>query len=237
MAGALRRSLQALGVLLGALVLVVAVLVWRLLHPAIDVLPLPPALIALDTPEGQALLETATKADLGPLSAHLETQSTASFCGVASGVAVLGALGQPSSQARFFEGPAGEVRSRLAVTLTGLTLEQLAAMLQAHGLAAEPLFASDLDPGALRRLLQDELAREEDALIANFYRPTLGEEGGGHHSPLAAYDAGSDRVLVLDTAAYKYPPTWVPLASLYAAMREEDRSSGRSRGLVRVRTR
>jgi hypothetical protein len=37
-------------------------------------------------------------------------------------------------------------------------------------------------------------------------------------SPLGAYDAGSDRVLILDVARYKYPPHWVPTAALFDAM-------------------
>ncbi len=225
-----------------ALLLVVGGLgVWRLMHPARQILPLPPELIALDTPEGQALLTGALSADLAPLTAHFVAQETGSFCGVASGIAVLGALGQPAgqplNQTSFFEGPAGAVRGRYAVMFGGMALEQLAALLEVNGLDAEPIFASDLDLDGLRALLRDNLGREGDALIANFYRPTLGEEGGGHHSPIAAYNLNADRVLVLDTAAYKYPPTWVPAASLLAAMQTPDEASGRSRGLVVARAR
>ena len=43
----------------------------------------------------------------------------------------------------------------------------------------------------------------------NYLRKAIGQERGGHISPLAAYDAKSDRFLILDVARYKYPPVWV----------------------------
>ena len=56
----------------------------------------------------------------------------------------------------------------------------------------------------------------------------------GHLSPLAAYDRGADTVLVLDTASYKCPPTWVPLSKLYEAVKTTDGASGRTRGYVEI---
>ena|GEM_PF-2127240 len=32
-----------------------------------------------------------------------------------------------------------------------------------------------------------------------------GQEGGDHFSPIAAYDEGSGRLLVLDVTGYRYP--------------------------------
>jgi hypothetical protein len=43
----------------------------------------------------------------------------------------------------------------------------------------------------------------------NYQRGALGQKESGHISPLAAYNAASDRFLILDVAAYKYPPVWV----------------------------
>jgi hypothetical protein len=40
-------------------------------------------------------------------------------------------------------------------------------------------------------------------MLVNFYRKSLAEEGGGHFSPLAAYDPPSDQVLIMDVARYK----------------------------------
>ena len=46
----------------------------------------------------------------------------------------------------------------------------------------------------------------------------LAQSGTGHFSPAAAYDAATDSVLVLDVARFKYPPHWVPLPLLHAAV-------------------
>jgi hypothetical protein len=63
----------------------------------------------------------------------------------------------------------------------------------------------------------------------------LGQEIGGHISPLAAYDAKSDRFLVLDVARYKYPPVWVRTADLFGAMNTVDKdNNGKTRGFVLV---
>src|SRR5687768_6220559 len=58
--------------------------------------PLPPELIALDTPEGEKLLAEATaKADFVRLVSSYTTQERPPFCGVASAVTILNALPIP----------------------------------------------------------------------------------------------------------------------------------------------
>lgn len=66
----------------------------------------------------------------------------------------------------------------------------------------------------------------------NFLRTPLGEVGGGHMSPLAAYEAASDRFLLLDVSRYKYSPVWVPTRVLFDAMNTVDSDAGASRGWV-----
>jgi hypothetical protein len=56
---------------------------------------------------------------------------------------------------------------------------------------------------------------------------------GAHISPLAAYDADTDRFLILDVSRYKYPPVWVVAAELFAAMNTTDTDNqDRTRGFV-----
>jgi hypothetical protein len=74
-----------------------------------------------------------------------------------------------------------------------------------------------------------------DYLLVNYQRKVLGQGAVGHISPLAAYDEDSDKVLILDTAGYKYPPTWVPVDGLFDAISTTDSSSGKTRGFVEVR--
>ena len=72
-------------------------------------------------------------------------------------------------------------------------------------------------------------------MIVNYLRKALGEETGGHISPLAAYDAKADRFLILDVARYKYPPVWVKAADLFAAMDTPDAANdNKTRGFVLV---
>jgi len=79
------------------------------------------------------------------------------------------------------------------------------------------------------------LADPSDRLIVNVERSALGQGRGGHLSPLAAYHAPSDSVLLMDVASYRFPAAWIPLADLWRSMRTADAQSGRSRGLVIVR--
>lgn len=71
--------------------------------------------------------------------------------------------------------------------------------------------------------------------MINYLRAAIGQEKGGHISPLAAYDADTDRFLILDVSRYKYPPVWVEAADLFAAMNTEDSDNeNRTRGFVLI---
>src|SRR5262249_19629567 len=74
-------------------------------------------------------------------------------------------------------------------------------------------------------------------LIVNYSRQVLGQTGDGHFSPIGGYHAGPDRGLILDTARFKYPPHWVPLELLFAAMQAQDGATGQPRGWLSLRAR
>ena len=77
-------------------------------------------------------------------------------------------------------------------------------------------------------------AKAFDAADATL-RKAIGEEIGGHISPLGAYDAKADRFLILDVARYKYPPVWVKTGEIFDAMNTPDASNGdKTRGFVLV---
>ncbi|CAD7940582.1 unnamed protein product [Amoebophrya sp. A25] len=67
-------------------------------------------------------------------------------------------------------------------------------------------------------------------LVVSFSRERLGQTGDGHYSPVGAYHPSSDMVLVLDVARFKYPPYWVDVQTLWAAMAAPDRSTRQPRG-------
>ena len=63
----------------------------------------------------------------------------------------------------------------------------------------------------------------------------IGQQIGGHISPLGAYDAKADQFLILDVARYKYPPVWVETTVLFDAMNTPDAANdNRRRGFVLV---
>ena len=104
----------------------------------------------------------------------------------------------------------------------------------AHGMEVTKTHSDKLTLEKFRQIAQSNLAREGDYLLVNYQRQTLGQGIAGHISPLGAYEKNSDRVLIMDTADYKYPYTWVPVKALYAAMQEKDVSTGLARGLIEV---
>ena len=76
---------------------------------------------------------------------------------------------------------------------------------------------------------------DDHFILVNYLRKAIGQEAGGHISPLAAYDADTDRFLILDVSRYKYPPVWVEAAALFGAMNTPDSDNDdKTRGYVVV---
>ena len=211
----------------------------------------PAAPIPLGSAAGQALLDDrhTLRADYASLSQWLETQANLAYCGVASAVVALNSLGQPApaaagygsyhfwTQTNLFAAPASLAVARPEqVARQGMDLAQLQGLLSGQGVVAQRYHGDSLSLVQFRELLRRSLADGGDRLLVNYHRAALGQEGGGHISPLAAYDRRGDRVLILDVARYRYPPVWVGTAELWRAVRTLDPSSGRSRGLVVVRS-
>jgi len=232
-----RRVGRALVIAVSALALLAGGTVWQLAFraPSVDLLPLPERLISLTAAEGRRMLdESPASADYQPLTSTFEPQRRPAFCGVASSIAVLNAL-RPSAprltQASFF----ADLPTEVQVTFAGMTLQQLGELLRQHGAEVEIVFAADTNLDAFRVLARENLSRSGDYVLVNYQRASLGQREGGHISPLAAYSAATDRFLILDVAAYRYPPTWVPAADLWHAMNTIDSTSGRTRGFAAIR--
>lgn len=209
-------------------------------------LPLPAEQVALQTAEGQALLRGAeAAADYGPLSIHFLTQDTPTYCGPASVAMVLNASGiarpprsngEPYSlfdQQNVFNAQARKVKAPALVRKDGLTLEQLAGFFEAHNAAVTLTRADTLTVEAFRDTAIRTLSTEGEFMVVNYLRSAMGQETGGHISPLAAYDADTDMFLILDVARYKYPPMWVGAAELHSAMNTP--AGPHTRGFVVVR--
>jgi hypothetical protein len=214
-------------------------------------LPVPPNLVALMQPEGQKRLISSgsnqgSSQSYWPLSQYFETQRNEAYCSVASSVMALNALGikRPESsqypdfpyfsQQDFFHSVDPQVADAARVSREGMTLDQLGAVLSGFPVVVKKFHSGDLTLVQFRDLIRETTAHDDRFALLNFRRVDIGETGGGHWSPLAAYDAASDSALLLDVARYKYPAVWVPIAQLYAASQAVDSVSGFSRGLVIV---
>jgi hypothetical protein len=211
-------------------------------------LPLPESLVDFRSEAGEALLQQSeAKEAYFPLASNFLTQKNQAYCGVASIVMVLNALSLPAravpefdpyltfTQDNVLDEHTEAVLPRSVLMQQGMTLDQLGALLELHPLEVEVHHAADSSVEAFREKAKQALAADDHFVIVNYLRMAIGQERGGHISPLAAYDAEADRFLILDVARYKYPPVWVAAADLFAAMNTTDAdNNNRTRGFVLV---
>jgi hypothetical protein len=209
--------------------------------------------IPMASAAGQMLLfgGQTRRADFAPLAQHYETQANLAFCGVASAVMALNSLAIAAppaegygryrfwTQINLFQAPAtlSFVQAE-RVRREGMSLEQLHGLLNStandSNLIVRRYHGSQLDLAHFRLLLRRNLSDASNRILVNYDRRLIGQPGGGHISPLAAYDTRSDRVLILDVARYRYPAAWVAVPALWQAIRSIDTSSGLSRGLIEI---
>lgn len=204
-------------------------------------------LVYLTAPEGQSLfMNSEIQSDYFSLASYLEFEQVQTFCGPATMAAVLNSLGveRPKPQRLYpyalftqneiFTSENQAVKSYAMVEHEGLVLPQIATFLTNLGVKADYRHASDFSVDELRETIKATLGAEDKRLMLNYSRKPLGQAGDGHISPAAAYDADSDRVLILDVAKYKYPPVWLTVEELHEAMMLKDPSSDKTRGIVVV---
>ncbi len=206
-----------------------------------------PDVVYWDSAAGKALrARMPADADFWQLSPTFAVQQTQSYCSVASAITVLNAMAikkpvDPAyapyaffTQSNFFTPEVSKVISARTVLTQGMTREEMARTMALQGVKAESIAGDRLNDDSLRALLQKALGNDGKYVLANYLRGVLGQVGGGHWSVLAAYDAVSDRVLILDVAKYKYAPEWVTINALQKAIDTIDSTSGKPRGLVLV---
>jgi len=211
-------------------------------------LPLPDNLIDLRSHQGEDLLrESDAYEAFVPLSVNFVTQENQAFCGVASIVMVLNAMQLPApsvpaydpyhtfTQDNFLNEKTEAILPREVLSNQGMTLDQLGALLATQPVKVEVHHAADSNLDAFRKVARDYLGAEGRFVIVNYLRKAIGQEKGGHISPLAAYDAETDRFLILDVSRYKYPPVWVMASQLFDAMNTTDSDNqNKTRGFVLV---
>jgi glutathione gamma-glutamylcysteinyltransferase len=202
--------------------------------------PLPEALVSFSSPDGRQLfreaLDAGHMAAFFPLIEQFHTQADPAYCGLASLVMALNALGVDPG--RVWRGPWRWFSEELLdcctplseVQRTGVTLEQVMCLARCNGAEGTLARPSTRGMEAFRSDVSSATSSSERVLVLGYSRATLGQTGAGHFSPIGGYHAGKDHVLVLDVARFKYPPYWAPLSLVFEAMLERDPQTARERG-------
>ncbi len=210
-------------------------------------------LIVLDSEVGEELLFTSeTRSDYLPLSLEFVTQDNLAYCGVATLVMILNALDinapvapdhripglvsyQFFTQENVFENEkTHDVIKPELIMKQGMTLEELTGLLNSYPVTVQSFHGKEVNLAQFRQLIVQNLQETENFVIVNYLRTSLGQKGGGHISPIAAYHEQSDRFLILDVARYRYSPVWVKAETLWNAINTVDSTSGKTRGFIMI---
>ena len=200
-------------------------------------LPLSKELIEFDSDMGRRLLQRSRhKVDLKPLQRFYTSQIYLSYCGVATGVMSGNALLERAeyTQSNWFNGLPEDVHSAYETFFGGMTLAQFDGLMTARGYKTRRFHGNELSLDKFRELVVQNMLDKTDMLVINYHRPALKQKGGGHFSPIAAYEQETDRVLILDVAQHKYPPVWAQLNLVWKALDTTDRSAHAQRGMLEI---
>ena len=117
----------------------------------------------------------------------------------------------------------------------GYQLRQLDELLRAHDLVTRLVVVDDTkSEDEVRSELVQNLKQVGDYVIVTYGREAVGQRGGGHISPLGAYDAASDSFLVLDVNPTSAGWVWMPTVTLIKGMRTFDTQENRGYILVQA---
>jgi hypothetical protein len=215
-----------------------------------------PAAISLQQSHGY--LRSHPAPDYWALSPYYVPQATGSACSLAAITMLLNALrGLPADaaeplvtqQALVQAVGSKEWADQMAERGSGVRWDEfekyLRLSLEAYKLNTEleilrPRDASAASLAQLKRMLIENEAGDADIALAYFNQGVLtGDWDGPHISPIAAHDADSGEVLIMDVDRQWYIPYWSSDEALLAAMLrpapfERGRLAGETGGLVRV---
>lgn len=107
----------------------------------------------------------------------------------------------------------------------GIELDRLTLVLKAQGLNAEAYHvdsANQKNIDDFRVLVKRVAKTPTQYMIVNYDLNLYTAQGGGHFSPIAAYETISDSVLIMDTWSASNTWIWVKLTDLYKSMNTFD---------------
>ncbi|KAG0380741.1 hypothetical protein BGX24_005619 [Mortierella sp. AD032] len=202
---------------------------------------LPPHLDNFTSPRGKKLFQEMIAAGTGEcffrLCTSFNTQSDPAFCGVSSLSMVLNALEiDPRRQWRgvwrwYSDEQLDCCTSVEVMKQKGITFNQFSCLARCHAKVS----AKRADRTSIEQFRQDiQQVCTSDQMVLSFSRAALGQTGSGHFSPVGGYHAGEDKVLVLDTARFKYPPFFATVQELWKSLLPVDPETGECRGYFMV---
>ncbi|CAH8469390.1 unnamed protein product [Heterobilharzia americana] len=208
--------------------------------------PLPRHCISFSSSEGKRIFREAL------LSGHMETyfclasqfctQEEPSYCGLASLVMVLNALGLDPG--RVWKSPWRWYHESMLtcclphdVLTKGITLDEFVRIARCYGLDVDlHRISHDSSLAHFRDVLVKMTSgSSEGYLVVCYSRSALGQTGTGHFAPIGGYHPQRELVFLFDTARFKYPPHWVSLTKLWSSMNQVDPDTQLPRGFVVLR--
>eukprot|EP00741_Cyanophora_paradoxa_P010677 tig00020538_g10319.t1 len=171
-----------------------------------------------------------------PLAENFNTQAEPAYCALGTLVMVLNALNIDPQRVwkgswRWWSEEMFDCCKPLTrVQKDGINFSEFACLARCNGVHARETPASKGTLHEFREHIKFATSREDVHLVVSFSRKSLGQTGDGHFSPIGAYHAGSDMVLIMDVARFKYPPYWCSVEQMWEAMQPLDSTTGRSRG-------
>lgn len=206
-----------------------------------------------------AYLREAAAPDYWAFSAFVKPQFTTSACSIASVTAALnGLLGLPDGQEDAVMTQADMLKltddkdwtALSAEGGAGVSFDQLVAfttkaatardMENAHVESFRPMADDAANLTVLQAKLASNEASAKDVMMVYFNQGVVtGDWDGPHISLIGAYDAGRDRVLILEVDQEWYIPYWTPTKTLLAAMlkpapADQKPLDGQTGGLVKI---
>lgn len=201
-----------------------------------------------------------SSSDYWALSAHYVPQFNGAACSVASLAAVLNAARDSTKltsddknilQEDLLKKVSAEhwsdrIESKLGWKGEhGITLDPLANVVKAafeeygfKNVKVRAVHADKIDYAFKQKVRQDLIANEssrKNFIIANFLQSKFTDDSdAGHISPVGAFDAAHDRVLIMDVDREWYEPYWVSLDAFLYAMNTFDKSANKNRGYIFV---
>lgn len=211
--------------------------------------------IKISSNEGMALMNIAIKNKSAKNyfveAEYFTPQKNRVYCGPTSAAIILNSLGVQRpftamyapdglfSQENIFTKKLAEqnITPTNVFTDPGMVLDQVTKMLNSFGsVKATAHKAMKEDQETMTNNIIDAL-NSNNGVIGNIQRTCLGEEGGGHFSPITSYAISDDKTyfLFMDVSSYKdFGHVWVSAKDLYKGMSDKCDGS-KDRGYIIIK--